>query len=61
MDDPYVVARVHGDSDGRTEEPMIGKRLRPEGIDLEPRSLRGATLLRRNAFEERVAGAQGNE
>src|SRR5690348_8069058 len=39
MHDEYMVARVDGDARGRSEDPPIRHRLRPHGIDLEPRRL----------------------
>ncbi len=49
MDDPNVVARIDRDADRRPDDPVIGKRLRPERIHLEPRRdgpARGRTFRR---------------
>src|SRR5260370_34465568 len=35
MHDPNVVLRVHRDTHGGTDDPMVGKRLRPEWVDFE--------------------------
>src|SRR5260370_16594193 len=35
MHDPNVVLGVHGNTHGGTDDPMVGKRLRPEGVDFE--------------------------
>ncbi len=37
--DPHVILLVHGHADHGSEHPAIGERLRPEGIDVEVRSL----------------------
>jgi hypothetical protein len=51
MDDPDVVARVHGDADGLPENPLVGERLRPERIDFEARRLHAGRLERRLLLE----------
>ena len=35
MDDPHVVLRIHGQTDGLPEHPAVGQRLGPERIDFE--------------------------
>jgi len=35
MHDPNVVLGVHGNAHGGTDDPMVGKRLRPEWVDFE--------------------------
>jgi hypothetical protein len=39
MNNPNVILGVHGDADGSADNPMVGKRLRPHGINFEARSL----------------------
>jgi len=51
MDDPDVVARVHGDADRLAENPFVRERPRPERIDFEPRRLDGGRLHRRRLLE----------
>jgi hypothetical protein len=49
VDDPHVILRIDRETDDLTQHPMVGKGLRPERVDLEPRrhhiSLRGDLAL----------------
>jgi len=51
LDDPHVVARVHGDPGDLPEDPVVGQGLGPGGVDLE--TARGLTRRRLRAAEER--------
>jgi hypothetical protein len=44
VDDEDVVPGVHSDPDRGAEDPVIGKRLGPEGIDFEHRRLDALSL-----------------
>ena len=53
MGDPDVVACVHGDSGNGTENPVIGQRLWPRGIDAECRDSAGRSArLRERPLRE---------
>src|SRR5437879_1993357 len=53
MGHPDVILRVHGHAGHRAEDLMIAERFRPQGIHVEPRRLRSASLGERVARNER--------
>ncbi len=53
MNDPDVVVGIDPHADGLAEHPVIGKRLGPKRIDLEPGRHDAALGLRRDGFLER--------
>ena len=55
MNQPYVVAIVHGEADGLTEYPVVGHRFRPERIHFKFWCLLG---LRRHVVEQRLPRTQ---
>ncbi len=71
MNNPNVILGVHGDADGSTDNPMVGKRLRPHGIHfearrLEARGFRGRLFLEHGrtdhqSDEEREKSCSGKE
>ena len=56
VDDPDVVAAVHGDARDLAEDPVVRQRLRPEGVDLEGRGRVRAVVVRRLLRAERRGG-----
>ena len=58
MNDEHVVAAVHAHADHRPEDPVVGQRLGPEGIDLEFRGLHRLTVV---GLQRRLSGTEGGE
>ena len=58
MDDPQVILRVDAESDRLAQDPVIGQRFWPVGIDLELRRGDHVLCLR---VEGALADAQGDE
>jgi hypothetical protein len=58
MDDEDVILRVHANANHRAENPMVRKRLRPHGIDLEAWCFHGGSL---RTLECRLSSAQSND
>ena len=54
VDDPHVVLRIGRHPDDVAEQPVVGERLRPEGVDLERRR-DGLGAHHRGAGDRRVA------
>jgi hypothetical protein len=70
MDDPDVIARIHGDTGNGPEDPMIGKGLRPKRVDLKTgcsgargwRRWRGSALgLSQSLLKRRLANTYSEE
>jgi len=53
-----MVARVHADADGGSQQPVVGQRFRPEGIDLEDG---GLDLRRGRCLEGSLARADADD
>ena len=61
VDDEDMILRVDTHSNHVAQNPMVGQRLGPERIDLEPRRLDAAGGRRRAPFEPERAEPQGEE
>ena len=59
MDDEDVVLRIHANTDGGAEYPVVGERLGPHGVDLELRRLHGLRL--RRCLEHRLSSTEGGD
>ena len=61
MDDEDVVPRIDGHADGRTNHPLVGQGLRPEGVHLERRRLDTLLLSRQSSLEGELAETEAGE
>src|SRR5216683_4174415 len=61
MDNPDVVLGVHGYADGHALDPMVGKRLRPEGVHFKLRRFDGGGSDGGSFFEDGGNDAESGE